>query len=83
MASFAHPKFKMAKPPCMVCRGNNAEYSLQDLGEITGLTQLVSEGKLFRNEFPKMKRRVENSLSNCATEHWNMMVVAAQHSSKR
>ena len=60
MASFAYLKFKMAKPPCMIYWGNNPRYLLQDLGEIIGFTQTMSEGKSFRNEFPKMKRHVEN-----------------------
>ena len=60
MASFAYLKFKMAKPPCMVYWGNNTKYLLRDLGEIIGFTQTIGEGKLFRNEFPKMKRYLEN-----------------------
>jgi hypothetical protein len=60
MASFAYLKFKMAKPPCMVYWGNNPKYLLQDLGEIIGFTQTMSEGKSFRNEFPKTKGHLEN-----------------------
>ncbi len=60
MASFAYLKFKMAKPPCMVYWGNSPKYLLQDLGEIIGFTQTVSEGKSFRNEFPKMKAYLEH-----------------------
>jgi hypothetical protein len=60
MASFAYLKFKMAKPPCMVYWGNSPKYLLTDLGEIIGFTQSVSEGRSFRNEFPKMKKYLEN-----------------------
>ena len=60
MASFAYLKFKMAKPPCMVYWGNSPKYLLKDLGEIIGFTQIISEGKSFRNEFPKMKEHLEN-----------------------
>lgn len=60
MASFAYLKFKMAVPPCMVYWGNSPKYLLKDLGEIIRFTQTISEGKSFRNEFPKMKRHVEN-----------------------
>jgi hypothetical protein len=60
MASFAYLKFKMAKPPCMVYWGNNPKYLLKDLGEILGFTQTISEGKSFKNEFPKMKEHLEN-----------------------
>ena len=60
MASFAYLKFKMAKPPCMVYWGNNPKYLLKDLGEIIGFTQTISEGKSFRNEFPRMKGYLEN-----------------------
>ncbi len=60
MASFAYLKFKMAKPPCMVYWGNSPKYLLKDLGEIVGFTQAISEGKSFRNEFPKMKEYLEN-----------------------
>ncbi len=60
MASFAYLKFKMAKPPCMVYWGNNPKYLLRDLGEIIGFTQAVSEGKSFRNEFPRMKGYLDN-----------------------
>lgn len=59
MASFAYLRFKMAKPPCMVYWGNSPKYLLRDLGEIIGFTQTTSEGKSFRNEFPKMKRHLE------------------------
>jgi len=60
MASFAYLKFKMAKPPCMVYWGNSPKYLLQDLGEIIGFTQTISEGKSFKNEFPRMKEYLDN-----------------------
>jgi hypothetical protein len=60
MASFAYLKFKMAKPPCMVYWGNNPKYLLKDLGQIIGFTQVISEGKSFKNEFPKMRQYLDN-----------------------
>jgi hypothetical protein len=60
MASFAYLKFKMAKPPCIVYWGNNPKYLLQDLSEIIGFTQIISEGKSFKNEFPKIKIYIDN-----------------------
>jgi hypothetical protein len=60
MASFAYLKFKMAKPPCMVYWGNNPKYLLQDLSESIGFTQIISEGKSFKNEFPKIKIYIDN-----------------------
>jgi len=60
MASFAYLKFKMAKPPCMVYWGNNPKYLLKDLSEIIGFTQIISEGKSFKNESPKIKIYIDN-----------------------
>lgn len=60
MASFAYLKLKMAKPPCLVCWDNSLNYLLKDLGKLIGFTQTISEGKSFRNEFPKMKEHLEN-----------------------
>ncbi len=60
MASFAYLKFKMANPPYMVYWGNNPKYLLQDLCEIIGFTQIISEGKSFKNEFPKIKAYLDN-----------------------
>jgi len=60
MASFAYLKFKMAEPPCMVYWGNNPKYLLKDLGEIIGFAQTISEGKSFKNEFPKIKRYLDS-----------------------
>jgi hypothetical protein len=60
MASFACLKLKMAKPPCMVCWGNSPKYLLKDLGKMIGFTQTISDGKSFRNGFPKMKEHLEN-----------------------
>ena len=61
MASFAYLKFKMAKPPCMVYWGNSTKYLLQELSDIVGFTQLISEGKSFKNEFPKMKKYLDDN----------------------
>ncbi len=60
MASFAYLKFTKAKPPCMVYWGNNPKYLLRDLAGIIGFTQTMSEGKSFKNEFPKIKRHLDN-----------------------
>jgi len=60
MASFAYLKFNMAKPPCMVYWGNNSKYLLNDLSLIIGFSQTISEGKSFKNEFPKIKRYLDN-----------------------
>ncbi len=60
MASFAYLKFKLAKPPCMVYWGNSPKYLLQELGDVIGLTQFISEGKSFKNEFPKMKKYLDS-----------------------
>jgi hypothetical protein len=61
MASFTYLKFKIAQPPCMVYWGNNPKYLIQELGNIIGFKQLVSEGKSFKNEFPKMKKYLNDS----------------------
>ena len=55
MASFAYLKFKMAQPPCMVYWGNSPKYLMEQLQEVIGFTQTISEGKSFKNEFPKIK----------------------------
>jgi hypothetical protein len=60
MASFAYLKFKMTKPPYMVYWGNNPKYLLKDLGQIIGFKQLISEGKSFKNEFPKIRQYLDN-----------------------
>jgi hypothetical protein len=62
MASFTYLKFKMAKPPRMVYWGNNPKYLLKELGEIIGFTQNVSEGRSFKNEFPKIKQYLDNDV---------------------
>lgn len=61
MASFAYLKFKIAHPPCMVYWGNNSKYLLQELEDIIGFNQMVSEGKSFKNEFPKMKQYLDDN----------------------
>ncbi len=60
MASFAYLKFKMAKPPYMVYWGSSPKYLLKQLEEIIGFTHTISEGKSFNNEFPKIKRHLDN-----------------------
>lgn len=61
MASFAYLKFKIADPPCMVYWGNSPKYLLKDLGDIIGFKQVISEGRSFNNEFPKMKAHLDNN----------------------
>ena len=61
MASFAYLKFKSASPPCMVYWGNCPKYLMRDLSSVIGFTQLVSEGKSFKKEFPKMKEYLDNN----------------------
>lgn len=61
MASFAYLKFKLATPPCMVYWGTNPRYLLEELGEVIGLSQLISEGKSFKNEFPRMKKYLDSN----------------------
>jgi hypothetical protein len=61
MASFTYLKFKLAQPPCMVYWGNNPKYLIQELGELMGFKQLVSEGRSFKNEFPKMKKHLDEN----------------------
>jgi len=60
MASFTYLKFKLARPPCMVYWGNNPKYLLKELGEIFGFTETMSEGKSFNNEFPKIRKYLDN-----------------------
>lgn len=59
MASFAYLKFKLAEPPCMVYWGANPKYLFKDLGDIIGFTEVMSEGRSFRNEFPKVKQLLD------------------------
>jgi hypothetical protein len=59
MMSFAYLKFKMARPPCMVYWGTNPKYLLRNLGDIIGFSQSTSEGKSFKNEFPRIKQYLD------------------------
>lgn len=59
MASFAYLKFKMAQPPCMVYWGTSPRYLLNNLREIIGFNQTTSEGKAFKNEFPRIKNLLD------------------------
>lgn len=61
MASFTYLKFKLAKPPCMVYWGNNPKHLLQELGDVIGYTQQINEGKSFKNEFPRMKKYLDDN----------------------
>src|SRR4030042_1768195 len=59
MSSFTYLKFKLARPPCMVYWGPRTQDLLECLGEIIGFTRCTSEGKSFKNEFPKMKSYID------------------------
>jgi hypothetical protein len=59
MSSFTYLKFKLATPPCMVYWGPRSQDLLNCLGEIIGFTRSTSEGKSFKNEFPKIKAYID------------------------
>lgn len=61
MASFAYLKFKKAKPPCMVYWGNNPKYLLNDLSKIIGFSQIISEGRSFKNIFLQIKTYLDKN----------------------
>lgn len=60
MGGFGYLRFKTANPPCMVYWGNSPKYFLQELAKIIGYTQVISEGKVFKNEFPKILKILAN-----------------------
>jgi hypothetical protein len=62
MANFAYLKFKMAQPPCMVYWGNSPKYLMEQLQEVIGFTQTLSEGKAFKNEFPRIKSYLDKDV---------------------
>ena len=62
MANFAYLRFKSASPPCMVYWGNSPRYLMQQLGEILGFTQIISEGKSFKHEFPRVKGYLDRDI---------------------
>lgn len=62
MASFAYLKFKMAQPPCIVYWGNSPRYLMEQLQDIIGFSQTISEGKSFKNEFPKIKELLNKNM---------------------
>ena len=62
MASFAYLKFKTAQPPCMVYWGNSPKYLMEQLQEVIGFTQTISEGKSFKNEFPRIKELLNRDI---------------------
>jgi len=59
MSSFSYLKLKLAKPPCMVYWGPRTQDLMECLQEIIGFFSCVSEGKAFRNEFPKIKSYID------------------------
>jgi hypothetical protein len=60
MASFAYLRFKALHPPYMVYWGNNTKYLLNQLEEIIGFKQIISEGRAYNHEFPKIKQFLDN-----------------------
>jgi len=58
-ASFTYLKFKMARPPCMVYWGANPKYLMKDLEKVIEFKQAVTEGRSFRNVFPKIKEFID------------------------
>jgi len=59
MASFTYLRFKRADPPCMVYWGANPKYLMKDLAQVIGFAETVTEGRTFKNTFPKLKEYVE------------------------
>lgn len=55
MAEFSYFRFKLAKPPCMVYWGANPKYLMKDLETIIGFKQVLSENKVFKSTFAKLK----------------------------
>jgi hypothetical protein len=62
MSSFSYLKFKMSNPPCLVYWGNSPRYLLKQLEEIIGFKQTISEGKAFKNEFPRIKKYLDANI---------------------
>lgn len=60
MGEFTYLKFKIADPPCMVYWGANPKYLLGDLENIIGFKQVLTENKVFKNTFPKLKQYIDN-----------------------
>lgn len=60
MGEFTYLKFKIADPPCMVYWGANSKYLLGDLENIIGFKQVLTENRVFRNTFPKLKQYIDN-----------------------
>ena len=61
IGEFTYLKFKIADPPCMVYWGASPKYLLGDLEKIIGFKQLITENKVFKNTFPKIKKHIDNS----------------------
>jgi len=60
MAGFAYLRFKKADPPCMVYWGVSPKYLLRDLAKIIGFKETVTEGKIFKNTFLKLKESIDS-----------------------
>ena len=61
IGEFTYLKFKIADPPCMVYWGANPKYLLNDLENIIGFKQLLTENRVFKNTFPKIRQYIDNS----------------------
>ncbi|MBM3710371.1 MAG: DUF4872 domain-containing protein [Actinobacteria bacterium] len=62
MGEFTYLKIKAAAPPNMVYWGANPKYLLTDLERVVGFKQVVVEGKVFKNTFPKLKEFIDNGM---------------------
>jgi hypothetical protein len=60
IGEFTYLKFKIADPPCMVYWGANPKYLLNDLENIIGFKQVLTENRVFKNTFPKIKEHIDN-----------------------
>ncbi|MFC2039763.1 BtrH N-terminal domain-containing protein [Chloroflexota bacterium] len=60
MAAFSYLKYQAAQPPCLVHWGISPQYMIKELSGIIGFTQMISEGKAYRNVFPVIKQSLDN-----------------------
>lgn len=60
MPGFAYISLKRADPPHQVYWGACPKYLLRDLAQITGFSEILIEGKAFKNMFSKLKEFIDN-----------------------
>jgi hypothetical protein len=60
MPGFAYISFKRADPPHQVYWGACPKYLLRDLAQITGFSEILIEGKAFKNMFSKLEEFIDN-----------------------